>query len=138
MLECKSHKVLMKGWILNVVRLNIRCDSHIHLCWQTLFLILWGHWLPLGCQRMCLVLFMGPRHHKFIRSNQNGVPNTIFWAKTLAILGIQLIIMWKWETPYALVRSKNIYIFSIVPKHVSKANCIEVCKVYPKALHVAI
>jgi hypothetical protein len=96
------------------------CDSHSHLYWQTLFLVLWGHWLPLVCPRKCLVLFMGPRYHKFVGSGHNGMPNTIFLAKTLAVLGIQLVIMWKWETPYALVRSKNIYILTIVPHHVSQ------------------
>jgi hypothetical protein len=42
MFKCRKPKLLMKGWILNVVKFSVRCGSHNH---SYLYLNLWRHQL---------------------------------------------------------------------------------------------
>lgn len=108
----------------NVVKLNTKCGSHSHFYWQTLSPSLWKCQLLGRCQGRCLVIFLRTRHPQFCWGGQNSVLNTIFFVKTLTIQGIQPMVMFhlvaticeSGETPNVVVRSKDIYVPTIVPQ----------------------
>ncbi len=72
--------------------------------------------------------------------------NTIVFIETLAISGIQPIIMFclvvtlceNGGTPKVMVRSKDIFVPHVIPYLIYEANCTKVSKVQPKSWHVAM
>jgi hypothetical protein len=72
--------------------------------------------------------------------------NTIFSTETLAISGIQLVLVFhlvatlceNGGTPKMMVRSKDTFVPLVVPHPIFEANRMEVSKVQPKSGHVAM